>query len=198
MIASLEGLVEANYGREVVLNVNGVGYLVQILKQTSLKFAIGARAKVWTAHVVREDAQFLFGFELVEEQRLFDILRSVSGVGPKTAMSVLDEYSPAEIAIAVANENDGLFRAVSGIGPKTAKLMVVSLGGKLSTITTSNGQPKEDAGAELQQDVTAALVGLGWSAAAAADTVTSVLKTLGSEPTVSEVLKLAISKLGAK
>lgn len=198
MIASLEGLVEANYGREVVLNVNGVGYLVQILKQTSLKFAIGARAKVWTAHVVREDAQFLFGFELVEEQRLFDILRSVSGVGPKTAMSVLDEYSPAEIAIAVANENDGLFRAVSGIGPKTAKLMVVSLGGKLSTITTSNGEPNEDAGAELQQDVTAALVGLGWSAAAAADAVTSVLKTLGSEPTVSEVLKLAISKLGAK
>lgn len=198
MIASLEGRVEANFGREIVLNVSGVGYLVQVLSQFSQKLAAGTSAKLWTSHIIREDAQFLFGFEQIEEQRLFDILRSVTGVGPRTAMAVLDVFSPAEIAVAVATEDDGLFKSVTGIGPKTAKLIVVSLGGKLSTFTTANAVSETEDVAELQLDVTSALVGLGWSQSAAEDAVHSVLKTVGRQASVSEVLKLAISKLGAK
>lgn len=198
MIASLEGRVEANFGREIVLNVSGVGYLVQVLSQLSQKLGAGTPAKLWTSHIIREDAQFLFGFEQIEEQRLFDILRSVTGVGPRTAMAVLDVFSPAEIAVAVATEDDGLFKSVTGIGPKTAKLIVVSLGGKLSTFTTANAVSETEDVAELQLDVTSALVGLGWSQSAAEDAVHSVLKTVGRQASVSEVLKLAISKLGAK
>lgn len=198
MIASLEGLVEANFGREIVLNVNGIGYLVQILKQTSSKLTKGKSARLWTAQVFREDAQFLFGFEQLEEQRLFDILRSVAGVGPKTAMAVLDDHSPAEIAIAVAAEDFSVFSSVSGIGPKTAKLIVVSLSGKLSAIAIPNHQTASVEGASILQDVTAALVGLGWAVNAAADAVSAVLKTTGGSASTSEVLKLAITKLGAK
>ncbi len=90
-----------------------------------------------TALVVREDDLSLYGFAEADELAVFDLLRGVSGVGPKSAMGVLAAMSPAELAQAVSLEDDGAFRRVSGIGPKTAKLIVVSLAGKLGMATTA-------------------------------------------------------------
>lgn len=186
----------SNTGRELVLEVGGIGYLVQVTRETSLRLSQGAQTSLQTSHIIREDAQQLFGFETVEERRLFDILRSVNGVGPKTALSILDENTPNQVAVAVANEDDGPFRAVSGIGPKTAKLIVVSLGGKLSTIAV--GDTSSSMKQDLQADVTQALVGLGWASNAASTAVADVLKASGGNLDAAELLKLAISKLGAK
>lgn len=196
MIASLKGIVEAKYGRELVLGVQGVGYQVQVTKDCAGKFTIGDPAHLQIAHIIREDAQLLFGFEHIEQKRLFDSLRSVTGVGPRTAIAVLDGNTPAQIALAVANDDDALFRAVPGIGPKTAKLMVVSLAGKLSTIAVGDDATVESK--DSSSDVIAALVGLGWPVAAATPVVGDVLKLLGANASTAEALKLSISKLGAK
>lgn len=196
MIASLNGILEAKYGRELVVSVQGVGYQVQVTNDTASKFTVGEPLHLHTSHIIREDAQQLFGFEIIEQKRLFDSLRSVNGVGPRTAIAVLDGNTPAQIALAVANDDDALFRAVPGIGPKTAKLMVVSLAGKLSSIAVGDGAKPQSQ--DANSDVISALVGLGWPAAAATPVVNDVLKLLGANASTAEALKLAISKLGAK
>ena len=114
--------------------------------------------------IVREDEHLLFGFESTDALRVFDLLRSVSGVGPKSALGVLGAMDPAQIANAVANEDDGAFRKVSGIGPKTAKLIIVALSGKLvafeqaAVVAAARGTAVHPAAV----DVVSALIGLGW------------------------------------
>ena len=100
-------------------------------RSTRSLLRIGQEASLHTALIVREDDLSLFGFETRAELEVFDLLRGVSGVGPKSALGVLATLSPDDIARAVAAEDDAPFRKVSGIGPKTAKLIAVSLQGKL-------------------------------------------------------------------
>ncbi len=131
MIAALKGTaLEVSNGR-LIVDVNGVGYLVNVTAQLSANTSLGDGVQLRTSMVVREDAMLLFGFETSEEQRVFELLCSVSGVGPKSALAILSSADVAQIAQAVATEQDSVFKAVSGIGPKTAKLIVVSLAGKM-------------------------------------------------------------------
>ena len=148
-----------------------------------------------TALIVREDELSLFGFATREQLELFDLLRSVSGVGPKSALGVLAQLSPEEIARAVADEDDAPFRRVSGIGPKTAKLITVSLAGKVvapSPVRAGVPVVAPDA------DVVAALVGLGWPERTAAAAVEELLAELGdTAPTeTAALLRLALGRLG--
>jgi holliday junction DNA helicase RuvA len=121
---------------------------------------LGNEAVVHTTLIVREDDLSLFGFGEAEELGVFDLLRSVSGVGPKSALGVLAVLTPAEVARAVDAEDDAAFRKVSGIGPKTAKLIVVSLAGKLHVAASST--PSARAASTVTESVLVALVGLGW------------------------------------
>ena len=123
----------------------------------------------------------LFGFETSIELELFDLLRSVTGVGPKSALAIIGALGVDEIRNAVANEDDGAFRSVSGIGPKTAKLITVTLAGKLS----ANGQP-------VDSELLAALVGLGYSEVSAKAALRSA--TAG---TLQERLRAALAQLSA-
>ena len=114
-----------------IIEVGGVGLQVAVTPDHALSMRVGSEVSLRTALIVREDELALYGFADAEGREVFDLLRGVSGVGPKSAMGVLAAMSPTEIAAAVTREDDAAFRKVSGVGPKTAKLIVVSLAGKL-------------------------------------------------------------------
>ncbi|PZF05300.1 Holliday junction branch migration protein RuvA [Curtobacterium flaccumfaciens pv. flaccumfaciens] len=173
MIASLRGTCIDIAGSAVVIEVGGVGYAVTVTPAHALTMRHGSEVFVRTAMIVREDEHLLFGFESTDALQVFDLLRGVSGVGPKSAMGVLAHMDPARIANAVANEDDGAFRKVSGIGPKTAKLIIVALSGKLvafeqaAVVAAARGTAVHPAAV----DVVSALIGLGWREDAAQSAV---------------------------
>jgi Holliday junction DNA helicase RuvA len=164
VIASLRGTVLSRAGSWVVLDVHGVGYGVQVSDRLALTLHEGEDTLLHIATIVREDSISLFGFGTSEDLGLFDLLRSVTGVGPKSALSILSALSADEIHDAVVGEKDGVFRQVSGIGPKTAKLITLSLQGAFDSRPRSAAQPPQDHVSEVvKQSVVQALVGLGWS-----------------------------------
>jgi holliday junction DNA helicase RuvA len=198
MIASVRGTVLAVGGTSVVVEVGGVGLAVQVTPQTGLTLRVGGEATLHTALIVREDDLSLFGFASRAELDVFDLLRGVSGVGPKSALGVLATLSPDDVARAVAAEDDAPFRKVSGIGPKTAKLIAVSLQGKLLAPAAASGAPGRGPVTSVTQNVVAALVGLGWNerAAAAAVDEAAADATDAERETVAALLRLSLARLG--
>lgn len=196
MISSVRGIVLAAVGTTVVIEVGGVGLSVQVTPQHALSLRVGAEASVRTALIVREDDLSLYGFAEADELAVFDLLRGVTGVGPKSAMGVLAALGPAEIAQAVALEDDAAFRKVSGIGPKTAKLIVVSLAGKLMGISTRRAAATPNS--TVGQNVTVALVGLGWPERVAMQAVEDALAAASDADRVAvpALLRLALANLG--
>lgn len=168
MIASLTGLVLSSSNGQVVIDVTGVGYLVHTTSSTVASLSEGQKTSFHTSLVVREDAFTLFGFVSRSELEVFELLRSVNGVGPKSALSILNQMSVEQITQAVAEESDAAFKAVSGVGAKTAKLITLSLSGKMFASAT-NGAP-----ASQSEKAVYALVGLGWSERQARDAVHQV------------------------
>lgn len=199
MISSIRGTVLSALGSTVVIDVGGVGLSINVAPQHALSLSIGAPAFIVTELIVREDSLSLYGFPDTEHLEVFELLRSVSGVGPKSAMGVLAALEPAQIADAVAAEDDAVFRKVSGIGPKTAKLIVVSLAGKLVvTSRTSRSTAPAAASISVANSVIAALIGLGWTERVAAETVKDALAEApdAASATVSALLRTALTRLG--
>src|ERR1700712_3560485 len=160
MISSVRGTVLAIAGPAVIIEVGGVGLAVQVTRGHALSLRVGSEAIVRTALIVREDDLSLYGFVDVDELTVFDALRGVTGVGPKSAMGVLAAMDPGEIASAIARDDDAAFRKVSGIGPKTAKLIVLSLAGKLAIAPRGPGGTTQKAAHSVEESVLVALVGL--------------------------------------
>ena len=187
MIASLRGKVLSSTLNSVVLDVSGVGYLVQITPQLAMSLASGQELSLFTAFIVREDAFTIYGFTEREELTTFDLLRSVTGVGPKSALSIIHQLGVEALKDAVSSENDDAFKSVSGIGPKTAKLLIVTLAGKL----VGSGKPAAAAG---DADIVSALVGLGYQSKIAEVAVQTARK---ADPLASneQVLRLALQNL---
>jgi len=183
-------------GTHAVIEVGGVGLAVQVTPRHGLTLRVGAEATVRTALIVREDDLSLFGFAEADELAVFDHLRSVTGVGPKSAMGVLAVLTPSEIARAVTLEDDAVFRKVSGIGPKTAKLIVVSLAGKL--VVTHSTEPIAKAAASVSESVLVALVGLGWNERLAMQAVEDAIAESpeAEKALVPALLRRALSNLG--
>ena len=199
MIASLRGVVADIAGPEVVVEVQGIGYLVTVPDRSALRFSVGEELHLHTAMVVRDDYVAIFGFETREELGLFGLLRSVNGVGPKMALAVLGQMTPGAIHDAVLTENDAAFRAVSGVGAKTAKLIVLSLQGAFDHLPTTAGEAPvvADISEVVKASVVQALVGLGWSEKVARGGVEQVLEAASGEPVdASTLLREALSILG--
>lgn len=195
MISSLRGTVLAVAGTSAVIEVAGIGYSVAVTPQHALALRHGETVLVHTTLIVREDDLSLFGFADVDALRVFDLLRGVTGVGPKSALGVLSAMTPDQVAAAVASEDDAAFRKVSGIGPKTAKLIVVSLAGKLLAPRTPSAPVSAPA---VGDDVVVALVGLGWPEKTAQQTVADVLRDLDGERSTAILLRAALARLGPR
>jgi len=195
VIASLRGTVLVSTPTHLIVEVGGVGYQVFTTPETARLAGNSSECFLFTSMIVREDAMILFGFIEAEEQMLFDLLRSVTGVGPKSALAILANLGADQIRLAVSAEDDAAFKAVSGIGPKTAKLITVTLAGKLTPGLTPIAK-KSAQGLQLG-NLIEALIGLGWPERAAAEAVRESLGQLGATATQNELLRFALSRLGA-
>ncbi len=205
MISSLRGTVLATADGIAVIEVGGVGFAVHITPDHARSLRVGSLAIVRTALIVREDDLSLYGFTDDDELAIFDLLRGVSGVGPKSALAVLGQLSPHDVAVAVNGEDDAAFRRVSGIGPKTAKLIIVSLAGKV-LVTGPSHPARSTAYGSVSDNVVIALVGLGWPERVAAQAVDEALgaaltaasdtDVAAEQQTVSSLLRLALVYLG--
>lgn len=173
MISFLQGRVEQATGDQIVLGVAGIGYVVNVTTTHARSVRVGEERRVLTTLIVREDALTLYGFETAEQKGLFDVLRSVSGVGPKLALAVLSGLTPDAIAQAVQSEDPKPFQSISGIGAKTAKLIAVQLAGRIAAPTNAVAA----ASSVDTVNVTAALVGLGWPERQAQQAVAQIVAT---------------------
>ena len=208
MISSIRGeLLERGDGF-VVLEAGGVGYHVHVSTPTLAALpAPGATVFLRTRHIVREDAQLLFGFDDTDELRLFDLLIGVSGVGPKLALATLSGLKPAALARAIRDEQISTIVAVPGIGRKTAERLVLELRDKLDFLPMGAallagekpGKSSKSASVlprnEVFEDAVAALVSLGLPTAQAQETVKWAADGQG-ELSLEQLVKRALSRLG--
>jgi len=210
LISSLRGTVLACGGTTAVIEIGGVGFAVSVTPNHARSLTVGSVANLRTVLIVREDDLSLYGFADDDALAIFDLLRGVSGVGPKSALGVLGELSPHDVAVAVNGEDDAAFRRVSGIGPKTAKLIVVSLAGKVS-VSAQPHSTRSTASGSVSDNVVIALVGLGWPERVAAQAVAEAMgiaafasasasaatpELEAQQHTVSSLLRLALVHLG--
>ena len=182
MIARLRGHVSGRVGSGLIVDVNGVGYLVHATPSV-LRLGDG-EVTVETYTVVREDALQLYGFATADERELFELLLGVNGVGPKVALAIVSGSSPAELRRAIAREDVKRFQAIPGIGLKTAQRVVIELKEKLSLV---------DAVDDIGGDLTArdALVELGWTLVDAERALAGVDPALPVEEQVRHALRQA-------
>lgn len=203
MISTVRGTITGQSAGGVVVDVGGVGLSVLVPTRTLRVLRIGEDTQLFTAFVVREDDMSLYGFAVEEDRQVFDLLRSVNGVGPKSALGVLSEMTAGDIAHAITREDDKAFTAVSGIGPKTGKLIVVSLGGKIAHLAgaekSSPDTGDKSLGHAARHDIVTALMGLGWSEKVAGQAVDEVVSSIdGDLPPVTDLIRRALALLGPK
>lgn len=200
MISTLRGVLLSLSTQSVVVDVHGVGMKVFVPGRTSAVMRMGEEVTLHTTLIVREDDLSLYGFSAAEERDTFDLLCSVNGVGPKSALGVLNEMSVDDIAHAVASDNDQAFKAVSGIGPKTAKLIALSLQGKIAAAGPSVPKGSVDNRIALADHtaIVQALVGLGWSEKVAKKGVADMIEQLpdSADASVAALVKRALQLLG--
>lgn len=203
MIASVRGTVLAVRLDAAVVEVGGVGMLVQATPTTLAGLRAGTEALLETSLVVREDALTLYGFAAADERDAFEILQTVSGVGPRLALAMLAVHTPDGLRRAVATEDLAALKRVPGIGQKSAQRIVLELGDRLGPALGTDADPVRltPAAADRRGDVVLALEGLGWNTRAAQDAVGTVLQDAGDEPVgaddVAGVLRAALRLLGA-
>ena len=197
MIASVRGPVQHAGLDRVVVEVGGMGMLVHTTPATAAACRRGSEASLATSLVVREDALTLFGFSGADERDMFETLQSVSGVGPRLALAMLSVLGPDDIRRAISGSDVVALTKVPGIGRKGAERMVLELRDRMGAVGGSAGGTPATAGAPIwREQVTDALVGLGWSTRQAADAVERVAPGAGETPKVAELLRAALRELG--
>ena len=189
MIGSLKGVLAAKTPPRVLLDVHGVGYEIDVPMSTFYNLpAIGETVLLLTHFVVREDAQVLFGFLSAEERATFRELVKISGVGPRTALSILSGLSVAELSNAVTRQDAARLVKVPGIGKKTAERLLLELKGKLGPdLGAAAAVPLAD----NQADIAQALLALGYNERDAQ----AALRALPADVGVSDGIKLALRAL---
>ncbi|GAB4310623.1 MAG: Holliday junction branch migration protein RuvA [Phototrophicales bacterium] len=187
MIASIQGKIASAHKGYIVVVINGIGYKIFVPEITQ-KHKIGDDIYLYTHLVVREDSLTLFGFETQSEESVFEILLTISGVGPKVALSILSTLSLDSLRNAVVSDKAEILTRVPGIGKKTAQKILFELKDKL--ITGLEAAPITDTFDDINTDVIDALVALGYSIVEAQ----TAIQALPSDapPNVEERIRLAL------
>ncbi|MFY7897629.1 MAG: Holliday junction branch migration protein RuvA [Candidatus Planktophila sp.] len=196
MISLVNGVVRSIGSEKVVVEVGGVGLAVSVTSQTGSQLNIGVPVQLFTTLIVREDALTLFGFLDEESRSTFELVQTVTGIGPKVALAIMGSHSPQTLAAAIAQEDIAAIEKVPGIGRKGAQRLILELKGKITDFgnapRSSHHQPV------WREQLTSALVSLGFSAKdsdAAINSVVAEYAENGVEPTeleLSELLKQAL------
>ncbi len=200
MISFVRGPVAVLTLAQAVIDVNGVGMLVHATPKTLGNLRLGEEATLTTAMIVREDSMTLFGFADEAEREVFDVLLTVSGIGPRLALAILSVLEPESIRVGVANGDGKIFTKVPGVGPKVAGRIVLELKGKLKpTGVTTAAAPAAAAVMEWKDQVVAAMTSLGWNerdALKAIDAAVAAEPELAEDGNVAAVLRATLRGLG--
>ena len=182
MISHISGSVIAANDKYLVVSVSGLGYRVFATAETLVTQKIGDSVSLWTAHIVREDSEELFGFTTIADLDLFEMLTTISGIGPKSALGIMNVATGGTIARAVNSNDISYLTKISGIGKKTAEKIIMELRDKLHTIVT------DDVGAS-NHDALDALIALGYSESSAREAVRNLDPNLDMQTKIREGLK---------
>lgn len=188
MIGRLTGILAEKQPPQVLLDVGGVGYEVDVPMSSFYNLpAVGERVSLVTHFVVREDAQQLFGFLTLKERAVFRELIRISGVGPKMALSVLSGMNADELAQCVALQDAARLTRVPGIGKKTAERLLLELKGKLADALPSAGGGSASGG--IAADALNALLALGYAEKEALPALKQLPENLSLEEAIRQALK---------
>jgi Holliday junction DNA helicase RuvA len=197
MIASVRGVVAAIAVDSAVIEVGGIGLQVQCAPATLAGLRAGTEARLATSMVVREDSLTLYGFADDDEKRLFELLQTASGVGPRLAQAVLAVHQPDVVRRAIAGGDLAALTRVPGIGKKGAEKLVIELRDRIGPVSFADGVPAGVLTGAWQEQVRQGVLALGWTAAQAEQAVAAVAETIDGEvPPVPVLLRQAIRLLG--
>jgi Holliday junction DNA helicase RuvA len=197
MIAHLSGRLLGKQPNQVIVDVNGVGYEVNIPISTFYEVGeVGHAVQLQIYTHVREDTIALYGFKTSKEKMVFEHLTSISGIGPRLGITILSGMPVDELVFAIRQSNLARLTSIPGVGKKTAERLVVELRDKLSKFaaaveTSSAIEPVS----QQQEDVISALVNLGYAKPAAEKAVQSVISSANGEPAFEELLRKALQQL---
>lgn len=185
MIAYLKGTIQVAEDKFVVVNTGNVGYKVFVAKSFLADLTAGQAAEIFTHTYLREDAQELYGFKSWAELEMFEMLISVSGVGPKAGLGILDAGGPDDIRRAIARGEKTFFTKISGIGSKTADRLILELQSKVGPVTgrAANSRIK------TSEEAVTALKTLGYSDSEAREKLSDVKSSLSIAEQIKAALK---------
>ena len=189
MIAHLNGAVAEKFANSVIVDVNGVGYEVTVSAPDFDKLTLGDKIKLYTYHNVRETAEELYGFSSLAAKKLFELLISVQGVGPKAAIAILSLSSSGEVRNAIASADASFIAKASGVGKKSAERVIVDLKDKVGIPTHYGNVPTTNT-IQLNDEALDALIALGFPLKEA----TAALEKIDPKLPVAERVKLALKK----
>jgi Holliday junction DNA helicase RuvA len=195
MIAYLKGEITFKSPGSIVVEVAGIGYLVNISLNTYAKAESLERIKILTYQHIKEDSHTLYGFAEAEERSLFVHLISVSGIGPATAQQMLSSLKPEEIRNAIIGENVAAFKQVKGVGPKTAKRLILDLKDKLLKESGGEALTVGIVDNTMREEALSALVALGFNKSQVQKTLNRIIRSEASFNNVEELVKLTLKEL---
>jgi holliday junction DNA helicase RuvA len=193
MIASLDGVVGAVFADSLIVELGGVGYRVYCAPAVLAAARVGERAKLFTHHLVREDAQALFGFRTPEELGFFGLLQTVTGVGPRVALALVGSRPVGDLQLAILSDDLAVLTAVPGVGKKLAARLALELKEKVAAAGVAAGSPV--GGPAGEPEVVAALLALGYSAGEARAASREALADTAVGAGLAERVKAALRTL---
>jgi Holliday junction DNA helicase RuvA len=200
MISLVNGVVRSIALDKVIVEVGGVGLSLAISQKTSAQLNIGVPVQLFTTLVVREDSLTLYGFLEDGDRVLFELVQTVSGIGPKVALSIVSALSPSQLAIAISQEDISAIEKVPGIGRKGAQRLILELKGKLTDFGTTSKTDRHQP--VWREQLTSALVSLGFNAKDSDAAISQVVARLSEDGIdaqnleLSDLLKRALSQGG--
>jgi Holliday junction DNA helicase RuvA len=194
MIAFIKGKIEEKFAGSLVLDVSGVGYEVIVSNQDYDAAVLGEETKLYTYHHIREQSEELFGFKTLAAKRLFELLTTVQGIGPKAGMAILSLSEAENVRNAIATADSAYIAQAAGVGKKTAERVIVDLSDKVGAPRVYGRSPESPDLSNItpgvKDDALEALIALGYTL----NDATDALKNVPTELTVAERVRMALKK----
>ncbi len=202
MIDYLTGRLAAVIPGKVVLDIGGVGFSIETppAENRGLQSCVGSEITIYTRVIIKDEEIYIYGFQAAEERKLFNLMLTVSGFGPRLALSLLAVFSVSELYVAVLEENIARLCRAHGVGRKAAQRLIFELKEKLPKVMSAEevaAGPLASSGSSVVDDITEALCALGYSGPEAADAVSKVANQ-NKDASREELLKLALKSMAAK
>lgn len=190
----IAGKIDRITPTEVIINSNGVGYLLHITLNTFEKIKSENEIKIYAHLIVREDSHTLYGFATTNEREMYVKLVGVNGVGPSTARMILSSLSVDDVVSAISNANIAVLKSIKGIGPKAAQRLIVELQDKLGGIGADSAY-QLTGGSQAMEEALEALIALGFAKQSVNKILIRITKESGNNLTTEELIKKSLQLL---